>query len=110
MRSRNEPPHSKLRGILTNVVNLTAFGVATTAAEEAALLIDQQIAAVRALAGNIPDNRRLHDRPVRTLLDFLLQNTGNGIRTGQDGMSALPGNRRTAKAAQMLDNGVHLDS
>jgi len=35
----------------------SAFGVAACAAEEAALLVDQQVATVGALAGYVPDRR-----------------------------------------------------
>lgn len=79
MSATNKAIYSPLRS--STRIDLPAFGVAATPAEEAALLIDQQIAAVRALAGNIPDHRGLHNKPVRTLVNLLLQDAGDGIRT-----------------------------
>ena len=83
---------------------LAALRVAAAPAEVAALLIDQQVAAVGTLSGHVldPGGGRPGGGPFGDFLDFLLQHAGYGIGAREDGMSSLLDNGRAAYAPELL--------
>ena len=80
-------------GGLLKICIYLALGIAAGAADKAAFLIDQQIATLRALSGQV-FGQAIVFWPGLTLIatDVLFQHAGNGIGTGEDGLAFFPGN------------------
>ena len=81
----------------------SALRVSAAWAEVAALLIYQEVAALRALPGQIHHRRRGFRLGLGAdVLALPLQYPPDGIGAGEDSMSLLPGNEGAADAPEML--------
>jgi len=86
-------------------INHLALRIAAATADEAAFLIGEQAATLGALPGYIPGQAlvfRISHRlttATRTTLDMFLQNTGDGISTGEDSFASFPGDGGAADAS-----------
>ena len=77
-------------------------------AVEAALLEDEHITALGALAGQVLGQAVVLQLGCIIIADVLLQDAGDGISAGKDGLSFFPGKGRAADTAQLLDHGGNL--
>ena len=69
------------------------LGIATDTADEAAFLIDEHVAALRTLPGQVL-GQAIVFRPGFTIIasGVLFQHAGNGIGAGEDRLALFPGN------------------
>ncbi len=79
-----------------------AFSVPTAGADEAALLIDEQVTTVRALPGQIlSQSVVLRFRLAIITSGMFLQHAGNSISAGENRFALFPSNRWTADTPEL---------
>ena len=85
--------------------------ISTDTADEAAFLIDEHVAALRALPGQVL-GQAVVLRPGLTVVitGMLFQHAGNGIGAGEDRLALFPGNGRAADTAELFYQRGDLDS
>ena len=69
-----------------------AFGVPAAGADEAALLIDEEVAAVRTLPGQVFSQSIVFQLGlIITTANMFFQNAGNGVSAGENRFALFPG-------------------
>ena len=95
-----------------DIAEFLAPGIAAGGAVEAAFLVDQHVAAFRALAGKVLGQAVIGKFGLIVLLpaDVLLQYAGDGIPAGENRLAFLPGNGRATDAAKLLYHGCNFNA
>ena len=79
-----------------------ALRIPARRADIAAFLVNEHIAALGALSGQVLGQSVVLHLGLVLTADVLLQDTGNSIGAGEDGLALLPGDGWTADAAELL--------
>jgi hypothetical protein len=85
-----------------NSLFLLALRIPACRADVAALLVDEHIATIGALPGQVLGQTVVLHLGLIITADMLFQDAGDGIGAGEDRLALLPGDGRAADAAELL--------